>query len=261
MTFLMATMIDTEGLLRKATEELDAFGITSSRSVLSARRAASRRIERPGDLASFIEHTALKPETTRQAVVTLCEEAKRFGFRAVCVNPMFVGEAKRRLANSNCLTTTVVGFPLGANLTSTKIEETKAVIDNGADEVDMVIFVGALKSGDFKAAFTDIRRVVEAAGPVPVKVILEMVLLDEYQKILGCVMAERAGAAFVKTSTGFASGGATVEDVALMRKVVGERMAIKAAGGIRDFQTARALVMAGADSLGCSASVVIVTSP
>ena len=153
----------------------------------------------------------------------------------------------------------VVGFPLGANLSGTKAEETRAVIGEGADEVDMVISLGAIKSREFRTAFDDMRAVVEAAGPVPVKVILETALLDEYQKVLSCILAERAGAAFVKTSTGFASGGATAEDVVLMRRVVGERVAVKAAGGIRDFQTARAMVDAGADRLGCSASVAIVT--
>jgi len=221
--------------------------------------ATHRPIARPRDLASYIEHTALKPEVTPQAVVTLCEEAKRYGFRGVCINPIFVEEAKRQLAGSECSVVTVVGFPLGASLSRTKAEETAAVISSGADEVDMVMPVGFLKAREYTAVFNDLRAVIKTAGSVPVKVILETGLLDEYEKVLGCLLAERAQAAFVKTSTGFAAGGAKVEDVVLMRKVVGDRVAIKAAGGIRDFQTARAMVQAGADRLGCSASVAIVT--
>lgn len=255
----MQTTVDTEELIVRANHELEALGIPQmKRSALGVSQHIPRRIERPRDLVPCIEHTALKPETTREAVGTLCEEAKRFGFRGVCVNPVFVEEAKRQLAGSSVLVVTVVGFPLGANLSGTKAVETVAMISKGADEVDMVISIGALKSRDFRAAFNDIRAVVEAAGPVAVKVILETFLLNEFEKIVGCLLAERAGAAFVKTSTGFAGGGATVEDVLLMRRVVGERLAIKAAGGIRNFDTARAMVAAGADRLGCSASVSIV---
>ena len=265
----MAVPIGTEELAFRAAQELDMCGIPPSeraRKIQSARRLA---IERPQDLAPYIEHTALKPETTRRAVITHCEEAKRFGFRGVCVNPMFVEEAKRQLAGSMCMVVTVVGFPLGANLPDTKAEETKSVVSKGADEVDMVIPVGALKAGEYPAVFDHVKAVVRAAGvAIPVKVILETALLDEYQKVLGCLLAERAGAAFVKTSTGFAlvrkpgtfaSGGATVEDVSLMRKVVGDRIGIKAAGGITDFLTAREMIAAGADRIGCSASVAIVS--
>lgn len=255
----MRVVIDTEEFISKAAKELDASGIAFAGRTHHVGLATPVPIEHPRDLTSYIEHTALKPEVTRQAVVTLCEEAKCFGFRGVCVNPVFVEEATRQLAGSGRIVVAVVGFPLGANLSDTKAEETKAVISRGADEVDMVLPVGVLKAGEYSAVFNDILAVVKAAGPVPVKVILETVLLSEYQKILGCLLAERAGAAFVKTSTGFAGGGAKVEDVVLMRRVVGERLAIKAAGGIRDFQTARAMVEAGADRLGCSASVAIVT--
>jgi len=255
----MAVAAGTEELLVKATDELDRSRIPSIPLIAEVQRSRLATIERPRDLAQYIEHTALKPDATRRAIVTLCDEAKRFGFRGVCVNPVYVAEAKEQLASSGRAVVTVVGFPLGANLSKTKAEETRAVIEHGADEVDMVICIGALKAGEYEAVFADIRAVVDAAGRIPVKVILETILLDECQKILGCLLAERAGAAFVKTSTGFAGGGATVEDVALMRRVVGERVGIKAAGGIKDFQTARAMVMAGADRLGCSASVAIVS--
>jgi deoxyribose-phosphate aldolase len=250
--------LSAEELLVKATADLDRSRIPSIPSIADVQRSRLVAIDRPRDLAQYIEHTALKPEATRRAIVSLCEETKRFGFRGVCVNPVYVKEAKERLAGSGCAVITVVGFPLGANLSKTKAEEARAVIEQGADEVDMVISVGGLKSGEYQTVFNDIRAVVEATGRIPVKVILETVLLDEYQKILGCLLAERAGAAFVKTSSGFAGGGATVEDVVLMRRVTSERVGIKAAGGIKDFQTARAMVIAGADRLGCSASVAIV---
>jgi deoxyribose-phosphate aldolase len=251
--------VSPDELLAKAAQDIDRLRIPTIHPNAEVHRSRLARIERPRDLAQYIEHTALKPEVTRRAIVSLCEEAMRLGFRGVCVNPLYVEEAKKQLAGSGRAVITVVGFPLGANLSKTKAEETKAVIEKGADEVDMVISIGALKSGEYEAVFTDIRAVVEAAGRIPVKVILETVLLDEYQKVLGCLLAERAGAVFVKTSTGFAGGGATVEDVVLMRRVLSERIAIKAAGGIKDFQTARAMVVAGADRLGCSASVAIVT--
>jgi len=251
--------VSPDELLAKAAQDIDRLRIPTIQPIAEVRLPKLATIERPRDLAQYIEHTALKPEVTPRAIVSLCEEAMRFGFRGVCVNPVYVEEAKKQLAGSGRAVITVVGFPLGANLSKTKAEETGAVIEKGADEVDMVISIGALKAGEYHPVFTDIRAVVEAAGRIPVKVILETALLDEYQKILGCLLAERAGAAFVKTSTGFSGAGATVEDVVLMRKVLKERVGIKAAGGIKDFQTARALIVAGADRLGCSASVAIVT--
>ena len=154
-----------------------------------------------------------------------------------------------------------MGFPLGANLTATKVEETKHVINLGANEVDMVIALGALKEGDYSTIYKDIHAVVKFAGSIPVKVIIEAGLLNEREKIAACLLAEKAGAAFVKTSTGFTSGGAAVEDVRLMKAVVGDRLGIKAAGGIRDFQTACAMIEAGATRLGCSASIAIVIKP
>ena len=217
-------------------------------------------IARPADLAPLIEHTALKAETTPAAIAQLCDEAIRLGLRAVCVNPVYVQLARRRLesAAARPLVVSVVGFPLGASLTASKAAETRAVIDAGADEVDMVLAIGRLKAGELDAVEDDIAAVVGAAGGKPVKVILETLLLDEHEKIAACRLSARAGAAFVKTSTGFGGSRATVEDVALMRRTVGAELRIKASGGIRDFASARALVEAGADVLGCSASVTIV---
>jgi deoxyribose-phosphate aldolase len=248
-------------LIQKITEEIDALGLKYPESVVQKRVEKPKPVQRPLGLAPLIEHTLLKPEATRRDILRLCDEAKRFHFRGVCVNPVFVKEAQQQLAGTDCLVITVVGFPLGANVTAIKAEETKHVIKLWANEVDMVIALGALKEGDYRTVYQDIRAVVEAAGSIPVKVIIEAGLLDEAEKIEACLLAVRAGAAFVKTSTGFTACGATVEDVKLMRAIVGDRLGIKAAGGIRDFQTARALVEAGATRLGCSASVAIVTEP
>ena len=249
-------MIQT--LIQKINEEIDAMGLKSTEPAIRKYVEKPKPVQKPPDLAPFIEHSLLKPEATRRDILRLCSEAKQFHFRGVCVNPVFVKEAQKQSAGTDCLVITVVGFPLGANLTTTKVEETKHVIQLGANEVDMVIPLGALKEGDYRTVYQDIRAVVEAAGSVPVKVIIEAGLLDETEKIAACLLAGRAGAAFVKTSTGFTARGATIEDVRLIRTVVGNRLGIKAAGGIRDFQTARILVEAGATRLGCSASVAIV---
>ena len=246
-------------LIQKISEEMDGLGLESVRPAIQRHVEKTKTIKKPLDLAPLIEHTLLKPEATRRDIIRLCEEAKRFHFHGVCVNPVFVKEAQKQLTGTDCSVITVVGFPLGANITATKVEETKHVLELGANEVDMVIPIGALKDSDYSAVWQDIRAVVEAAGPIPVKVIIETGLLEETEKIAACLLAERAGAAFVKTSTGFSVRGATVEDVKLMKAVVGDGLGIKAAGGIRDFQTARALVEAGSTRLGCSASVAIVT--
>ena len=247
-------------LIQKITDEIDALWLESFMPSMQRHVEKTKTIQKPLDLATLIEHTLLKPEATRRDIIRLCEEAKRFHFRGVCVNPVFVNEAQKQLAVTDCSVITVVGFPLGANVTATKVEETKLVIELGANEVDMVISLGALKDGDYKTVCEEIRAVVEAAGQVPVKVIIEAGLLEEKEKIAACLLAERAGAVFVKTSTGFNVRGATVEDVKLMKVVVGDRLGIKAAGGIRDFQNARDLVEAGATRLGCSASIAIVTN-
>jgi deoxyribose-phosphate aldolase len=254
----MSTTIDD--LVAGAARELDRLGIRRESGPPPA-VPERRAIKGPRDLARTIEHTALKPEVTPDAVALLCEEARENSLLGVCVNPVYVERAKAILAGTGCLIVTVVGFPLGANLSEIKAREAVLAIQRGADEIDMVVPVGLLRAGEYQGVFRDLRVVVEAAGAVPVKVILENALLNQHQKVMGCLLAERAGAAFVKTSSGFAASGATVDDVRLMRDVVGDRLGIKAAGGIRDFEAARAMVDAGATRLGTSASVAIIRGP
>lgn len=210
-------------------------------------------------LAGMIDHTLLKPEAQEADIRTLCEEARKHGFFSVCVNPSNVKLSAELLAGSSVKVCTVVGFPLGATTPAVKAFETREAIAHGAQEIDMVINVGALKSGKLDAVEADIRAVVDAAAPVPVKVILETALLTDDEKVAACKAAKAAGAAFVKTSTGFSKGGATVEDVRLMRETVGPEMGVKASGGVRDRATAIAMIEAGANRLGASASVAIVT--
>ncbi|MBN1352231.1 deoxyribose-phosphate aldolase [candidate division KSB1 bacterium] len=208
----------------------------------------------------FIDHTLLKPEATPQEVIKLCEEAKNYAFAAVCVNSCYIELAARHLQGSGVEICSVVGFPLGSCTSKTKAFETREAIDDGATEIDMVINVGQLKAQAYDYVEWDIRRVVETAGSqVPVKVIIEACLLTDEEKIKACLLAKNAGAAFVKTSTGFSKSGATTGDVALMRKVVGSEMGVKAAGGIRDFESASKMVTAGASRIGASASVKIVS--
>lgn len=246
-------------VIKKFTDEFDAIGIKSYESPARKYLWKAINIKHPLDVAPLIEHTLLKPAAIHRDIIRLCNEAKQFNFRGVCVNPSFVNEAQQQLAGSKCLVISVVGFPLGANLTITKVEETKHVIKQGANEIDMVIPIGALKDGDYKTVYHDIRSVAEVAGTIPVKVIIETGLLIDTEKIAACLLAIRAGAAFVKTSTGINTRGVTVEDVKLLRAVSGDRIGIKAAGGIRDFSSACTFVEAGANILGCSASVAIVT--
>ncbi len=211
-------------------------------------------------LASMIDHTALKPDTTVDQIRKLCAEAKQYRFASVCVNPSWVPEAAALLKGSGVKVCTVIGFPLGATTSAAKAAETADAIKNGADEVDMVINVGSLKSGRADAVQSDIAAVVKAAkGRALVKVIIETCLLTDDEKVAACRAAQAAGADFVKTSTGFSTGGATVADVALMRKTVGPKMGVKAAGGIRNRAAAEEMVKAGANRLGTSASVAIVT--
>jgi len=211
------------------------------------------------ELAAYIDHTLLKPEATIEDIKKLCEEAKRYSFASVCVNPLFVKDCSRILKDSTVKVCTVVGFPLGATTTVTKVEEAKDAIKNGAEELDMVIPIGVLKQGDFNYVENDIRSIVVAAGDnVLIKVIIETCLLTNEEKIKACEIAHKAGAHFVKTSTGFNKAGATVDDVKLMRTIVGDGMGVKAAGGIRDYQTALTMIKAGANRIGASASVKIV---
>ncbi len=213
-----------------------------------------------GTVASLIDHTLLRPDATRADIETLCREAVTHGFATVCVNPVWVPLARRLLAGAAPKVCAVAGFPLGASTTDVKQYETRRAIFDGAHEVDMVLNIGALKSGDVRAAGRDIEGVASACREAGVvcKVILETALLTDEEKVAACVLAQAAGADFVKTSTGFGPGGATVEDVALMRRVVGSGMGIKAAGGIRDFGTFQAMVGAGATRIGASAGVRIV---
>lgn len=209
-------------------------------------------------LAGWIDHTLLKPEANAQQVKKLCEEARLYHFATVCVNPAYVPLAAHLLSGSGVKVCSVVGFPLGATFPEVKAQETRLAIGAGATEIDTVINIGALKSGDYALALRDVQAVVQAAGgKAHVKVILEMCFLDQREKIIGCLLCKTAGAHFVKTSTGFGPGGATLEDVALMRRVVGAEMGVKAAGGIRTLQDARQMIAAGANRLGASAGISI----
>jgi deoxyribose-phosphate aldolase len=213
----------------------------------------------PAEMAKLIDHTLLKPDATRDEVKKLCDEARRHGFASVCVNTTWVPVAKTLLRGSGVMTCAVVGFPLGAMTPSAKAYEAREAVRQGADEIDMVINLGALKSRDYETVFEDICKVVKASGAARVKVILETGNLTQEEKIIGITLAKLAGAHFVKTSTGFGKGGATVEDVALMRKLVGAEMGVKASGGIRTREDAEKMALAGANRIGASASVAIVT--
>lgn len=211
------------------------------------------------DIASIIDHTLLKPEATAADITKVCEEAKEYNFKSVCINTHYVPLVSKLLRGSGVDTCCVVGFPLGASTTRAKIDETYDALKNGANEIDMVINIGALKSGDWETVKKDIEGVVNAArGRALVKVILETSLLNDEEKIKACTIAKIARADFVKTSTGFNSGGATIEDIKLMRQTVGPNMGVKASGGVRDTQTARAMMAAGATRIGTSSGIGIV---
>lgn len=211
------------------------------------------------DWASLIDHTLLKPEASEADIKKLCDEAAQFGFASVCVNPSWVKRASEFLRGTNVPVCTVIGFPLGATLSDVKAYEARRAIFNGAREVDMVINIGALKSGDDCTVEDDIRAVVEAAheNGVLCKVIIETALLTDEEKVRACLSSKNANADFVKTSTGFAKGGATVEDVALMRRVVGADLGVKASGGVKGIDDARAMFEAGATRIGASVGVKI----
>jgi len=214
----------------------------------------------PGpEIASMIDHTVLKPDATRDDIERLCAEAKSNGFASVCVQPWWVVLCADLLRGTDVRVCTVIGFPHGMNKPETKCFEARRAVLDGATELDMVINIGALKSKDLGTVERDIRAVVECGKPrAAVKVILENAYLTDEEKIEGCALAKAAGADYVKTSTGFGPGGATVADVALMRRVVGKDMGVKAAGGIRDAESARRMIEAGANRLGASASIAIV---
>jgi deoxyribose-phosphate aldolase len=211
------------------------------------------------NIAKMIDHTALKADTTKDTIEKLCKEASEYKFASVCVNPTWVETAAQLLKGSDVKVCTVIGFPLGANTPETKAFETKDAIEKGATEVDMVINIGALKDKNDELVERDIRAVSSAAkGKALSKVIIETSLLTEEEKVRACEIAVRAGADYVKTSTGFSSGGATVEDIELMRKTVGPEIGVKASGGVRDTEGAEAMVKAGATRIGASSGVSIV---
>ena len=210
-----------------------------------------------GNLARIIDHTLLKPDASARDLRRYCDEAIEHGFKAVCVNPWFIRDAVRQLENSGVCACSVVGFPLGATLPDAKLAETRAVLDAGADEVDMVLAISALKDDELDSVERDIRDIKTACGAKTLKVILETCLLTDEQKATGCRIAVRAGADFVKTSTGFSHAGATLADVALLRKTVGPDIGVKASGGIRTAADARAMIAAGATRIGASSGVVL----
>ncbi|UXR71543.1 MULTISPECIES: deoxyribose-phosphate aldolase [unclassified Staphylococcus] len=205
----------------------------------------------------YIDHTLLKPESTRQQIDKIIEEAKEYNFKSVCVNPTHVTYSAEKLADSDVLVCTVIGFPLGASTSEVKACETKDAISKGADEIDMVINIGALKDGRYDDVQADIAAVMEASGDKTVKVIIETVLLTDEEKVKACELSKAAGADFVKTSTGFAGGGATSEDVKLMKDTVGDALEVKASGGVRNLADFQAMLEAGATRVGASAGVQI----
>jgi deoxyribose-phosphate aldolase len=210
------------------------------------------------NIAAYIDHTLLKPDATKDQIDVIVEEAAAHKFASVCVNPYWVSYCADKLQGTDVKVCTVIGFPLGASTSAVKALETKDAIEKGAGEIDMVINIGALKSGDLVTVESDIRAVTEAADGVLTKVIIETALLTEEEKVTACELAVKAGADFVKTSTGFSGGGATVADIALMRKTVGPDIGVKASGGVRDREATLAMIEAGATRIGASAGVQII---
>jgi deoxyribose-phosphate aldolase len=266
----------TRQVLLLIQEEAEARPDGAARSAISARnyvervqpvvnagadRVASTLGIMPtdGTMAHMIDHTLLKPDATQDQIAQLCYEARKYGFASVCINPAYVELCAQLLKGSGIPVCTVVGFPLGATSTETKVFEAQQAVREGATEVDMVINVGGLKSRDYELVERDIASVARAchAGRAILKVIIEAALLTDEEKVVACQLTKVAGADFVKTSTGFGPGGATPEDVALMRRVVGPTMGVKAAGGIRSYEDAEKMIAAGASRIGASASVKI----
>lgn len=210
------------------------------------------------NLAKYIDHTILKPDATTDKVKEICAEAREYGFMSVCVNLTHTALVSKELEGSDVKTCTVVGFPLGAMTPEVKAFETKTAVELGADEIDMVINIGAMKDGNFDLVERDIKAVVDASGKALVKVIFETCLLTKEEIVKAAELSVAAGADFVKTSTGFSTGGATVEDVALMKKTVGDQAKVKASGGVRTYEDAMAVIEAGAERIGASAGVSIV---
>lgn len=254
----MTALVKRVDLLREVAERLFDEPVATEEVVPRLTASEARYYEPQGSLIGLIDHTALRPETTETEVDQLCAEARRFGFASVCVNPSYVPLAVDELGDADPVVATVVGFPLGATLPAVKAAETHQAIKAGAAEIDVVLNIGWLKSGRYGDVESDLHLVVEAAEGATVKVILETALLTDEEKVLACVLAERAGADYVKTSTGFAAEGATTDDVALMRRIVGDRLGVKASGGVRTYEQAQDLVEHGATRIGSSNSVAIV---
>ncbi|HJW01572.1 MAG TPA: deoxyribose-phosphate aldolase [Arthrobacter sp.] len=231
-----------------------------SNEAIPAAQPSAGTQQGPGNIASFIDHTLLKPEASEADILKVCAEAAEYGFKSVCVNPLWVKTVKTALKGSGVLTCSVAGFPLGATPTDVKTFEARGAVLDGADEVDMVINIAAARAGDKGALVEDITAVAEAvhASDAILKVIIETALLDDAQKILACQAAVEAGADFVKTSTGFNGGGATAEDIALMRRTVGPDLGVKASGGVRSLAEAQAMIAAGATRIGASSGIAIV---
>lgn len=255
-----------EDLVKKITDQVMEKIANENNEKIDTTRTSSvhqnpyhKKIVTGAQLARMIDHTLLKPESTEEQVIELCQEAIEYNFATVCINPSWVPLAHRELSGTKVGITTVIGFPLGATSTYTKISETRDTIAAGATEVDMVINIGALKSGDHKTVKKDIEGVVQAANQqAVVKVIIETGFLTTEEKKKACMLAKMAGADFVKTSTGFGPGCATPEDIALMRETVGPEMGVKASACVRDLDTARKMVAAGATRIGASAGKEIV---
>lgn len=238
---------------------VENFDLKQEEPLQPEKEQSEIKIEKNSDLAQYIDHTLLKPEATRQQIEKLCQEAINYNFKTVCLNSANVALAAKILEGKEPEPIAVVGFPLGAAMTSSKAFETKEAIKAGAKEIDMVINIGALKAKDYRKVMLDIQAVVDAARPYPVKVIIETSSLNEDEKIVACALSKSAGAAFVKTSTGFAEGGATLEDISLMRRIVGEDIGVKASGGVKTAEDAKQMIQAGATRIGASASVDIVS--
>ena len=247
----------TKEVLQRLQEKSLGKGMADQGSTQSKGQAS--RISQ-SDLAGLIDHTLLKPDAVELQFEQLCSEAVKYKFKSVCVNSSWVPFVAKKLRGTGIIVCSVIGFPLGGMDTRSKAFEARSAIASGATELDMVINVGALKSGNLKLVEEDIRAIKRACRSTTLlKVILETGLLTEAEKILACEISKKAGADFVKTSTGFAGSGATVEDISLMRRIVGPGMGVKASGGIRTFDQAMALINAGASRLGCGASVAVIT--
>lgn len=248
-----------ERIIEQVTRQV--AGVVQEKQAISPRSATAPAATPTADsLARMIDHTLLKPEATRDQIAQLCRQAREYSFASVCVNPVNVGLCSQLLAGSDVLVCAVVGFPLGATFTDVKVLEARRAIHAGAAEADMVINIGALKSQDYEATAQDIAAVARAchAEGAILKVIIETALLSDEEKVIACQLAKMAGADFVKTSTGFGPGGAAPEDVALMRRVVGPALGVKAAGGIHTCEEALQMIAAGANRIGASSGVKIV---